>query len=81
MRFLTVMSFLAQVNGNWGEWSAVGPCDVTCGGGSQTRSRACNNPAPSNGGMECLLGDWTRGSKEVEKKVCNSKGCPGKKQM
>lgn len=30
----------------WGSWSS-------CSGGTMTRSRQCNNPAPSNGGMEC----------------------------
>uniref|UniRef100_A0A8C6WQM2 Complement component C8 beta chain n=1 Tax=Neogobius melanostomus TaxID=47308 RepID=A0A8C6WQM2_9GOBI len=30
----------------WGSWSS-------CSGGRMTRSRQCNNPAPSNGGMAC----------------------------
>nr|XP_046264553.1 complement component C8 beta chain-like [Scatophagus argus] len=30
----------------WGAWSS-------CSGGTMTRSRQCNNPAPSNGGLEC----------------------------
>ncbi|XP_034038449.1 uncharacterized protein LOC117521216 [Thalassophryne amazonica] len=30
----------------WGSWSS-------CSGGTMTRSRQCNNPAPSNGGMAC----------------------------
>lgn len=32
-------------------WSA---CSASCGGGSQTRSRKCNDPAPSNGGANCV---------------------------
>ncbi|KAM7401132.1 hypothetical protein PAMA_005359 [Pampus argenteus] len=30
----------------WGSWSS-------CSGGTMSRSRQCNNPAPSNGGMTC----------------------------
>ncbi|KAM4557635.1 complement component C8 beta chain [Fundulus diaphanus] len=30
----------------WGEWSS-------CSGGRMSRSRQCNNPAPSNGGLSC----------------------------
>ncbi len=37
-----------SVNGGWGAWSG---CSASCGGGTQTR--ACNNPAPLNGGSVC----------------------------
>ncbi|XP_035993849.1 complement component C8 beta chain isoform X1 [Fundulus heteroclitus] len=30
----------------WGQWSS-------CSGGRMSRSRQCNNPAPSNGGLSC----------------------------
>lgn len=36
------------VDGGWSDWSA---CDQPCGGGTQTR--ACNSPAPANGGANC----------------------------
>ena len=42
-----------NLDGNWGAWSAYGACSVTCGGGTQTHTRLCNNPAPSNGGAAC----------------------------
>ena len=41
------------LDGNWGAWSAYEACSVTCGGGTQTHTRLCNNPAPSNGGAAC----------------------------
>lgn len=37
------------VDGGWSLWSG---CSATCGGGTKTRS--CNNPAPSNGGATCV---------------------------
>ena len=42
-----------SVNGNWGPWGAYSACSVTCGGGTHTRSRSCNDPAPANGGTVC----------------------------
>ncbi|XP_052282757.1 coadhesin-like isoform X1 [Dreissena polymorpha] len=41
------------VHGGWSVWSAWGVCDVTCGNGTMTRSRQCNNPTPLNGGEDC----------------------------
>ncbi|KAL3886367.1 hypothetical protein ACJMK2_026365 [Sinanodonta woodiana] len=41
------------VNGSWGHWSAWSSCSVTCGSGNMTRTRSCDNPAPSNGGKTC----------------------------
>merc|ERR1719374_390688 len=48
----------------WTEWTV---CTVTCGGGSQDRSRAIITEA-SNGGTPC--------SDTEETRVCNSNGCP-----
>ena len=48
-----------------GEYSAFGACSKTCGAGIQTRS--CTNPAPTNGGADCV-GDKT--------KACNAGACP-----
>ena len=41
------------VNGNWGTWTSYGACSVTCGVGTQQRTRSCDNPAPSGGGTTC----------------------------
>ena len=38
------------VNGSWSDWSSWGSCDGT----ERSRSRTCDNPAPSNGGQECV---------------------------
>ncbi|OXE36096.1 MAG: hypothetical protein CGW95_09795 [Phenylobacterium zucineum] len=49
------------VNGGWSAWST---CDAKCDGGTQTRT--CTNPAPANGGADCI-GDSSRS--------CNTKPC------
>ena len=58
------------VDGNWGAWSAYGACSVTCGAGTQTRTRVCDNPAAAYGGALCP-GD------DVETSDCNDGACPG----
>jgi hypothetical protein len=58
------------VNGGWTQWTTWGDCSVTCGGGTQTRSRTCDNPAPQYGGAQCS-GDAS-GSQQ-----CNTDNCPG----
>jgi hypothetical protein len=62
-------SFLLQENGKWGRWSPFNDCTLSCGGGTQTRSRLCNDPAPSNGGEACP------GISE-ETILCNTQDCP-----
>ncbi|KAK6187216.1 hypothetical protein SNE40_005292 [Patella caerulea] len=57
------------VNGGWGEWLDYGDCSATCGTGSKTRSRQCNNPPPSNDGEFCE-GD------DTETAECNLPLCP-----
>lgn len=59
-----------SVDGNWSNWSKWSQCDVTCGKGTQTRIRLCNNPAPKNGGNECL-------GNEMSTKSCFVELCPG----
>lgn len=63
------------VNGGYSTWQEWSPCSVTCGNGQQNRMRMCNNPAPSNGGADCIasgLGEPT------ETKACYLKVCTGR---
>lgn len=56
------------VDGKWSSWSKYGGCSVTCGGGSQYRSRKCNKPAPENGGKPCV-------GPSQQSRRCNSQRC------
>ena len=58
------------VNGEWGAWTAWSECSADCGGGSQSRTRECNNPAPSNGGSQCV-GD-SSGQQNCNQQLCPS---------
>ena len=44
---------LFLVNGAWGSWSKYGKCSRPCGGGNMIRTRICDNPVPSMGGLLC----------------------------
>ena len=77
--FLMLIIFLLQlrdclVDGGWSTWGTWRACDVTCGGGSQTRIRTCTNPVPANSGSPCS------GNSSMTQS-CNGKGCPGKEKM
>ncbi len=62
------------INGAWSEWEDFSPCTVSCGGGNQTRSRACDNPEPHNGGSDCE----TETEHGLETVPCNLQSCDGK---
>ena len=57
------------VDGGWSDFGDWSECSAKCGGGTQTRSRTCTNPAPANGGAECS-GD------AEESQECNLEDCP-----
>ena len=63
-----------QVNGGWGEWSSWPECPVSCGGGTQGRTRVCDNPVPEFGGEDCTVD----GSTDMETQACNEIPCPSK---
>ena len=72
VRVFGMLSILNSVNdsvdGQWSEWGAWSACTATCGGGQQTRTRLCNNPAPSGGGSDC-----TGDSQQTQ--ACNTGAC------
>ncbi|KAL3870965.1 hypothetical protein ACJMK2_038990, partial [Sinanodonta woodiana] len=60
---------LKYFNGNWSYWSTWSLCSQTCGGGSRSRSRQCNSPAPGDYGLNCTGPDH-------ETDNCNKEECP-----
>ncbi|CAC5422959.1 Neurotrypsin,Scavenger receptor cysteine-rich type 1 protein M130,Mucin-like protein,Hemicentin-1,Thrombospondin-2,Semaphorin-5A [Mytilus coruscus] len=56
------------VDGNWSEWSFWNICSATCNGGIQERTRKCNAPTPSNGGLYCS-------GTLIESRPCNNIFC------
>lgn len=63
------ISLFAAVNGSWSAWGSWDACTVTCGGGTQTRTRSCTDPIPEHGGLNCT------GSAE-ESAACGTVTCP-----
>ena len=47
---------------------------MSCGGGEETRTRRCDNPRPSDGGLQCTVD----GSKDKESRRCNENQCSGR---
>ena len=62
-------AFLNFLDGKWGDWTAWATCSASCGGGTQARTRSCNNPAPTYGGAACA------GSASVNQ-GCALQNCP-----
>jgi len=63
---------MTPVGGGWGNWTSWSKCDKTCGGGSETRLRQCDNPGPSGGGKPC------NGSYSASRACANTECPPGK---
>ena len=59
-----------SVDGGWSEYGEWSECSAECDGGTQTRTKECNNPAPQHGGADC------EGEGE-ETRECNTQACEG----
>ncbi|MBI5139535.1 thrombospondin type-1 domain-containing protein [Candidatus Nomurabacteria bacterium] len=57
-----------EINGDWSAWSDWGECSTTGCGGTQTRSRTCDNPPPSPGGDGCS-------GSSTDTQSCNGPSC------
>ena len=66
----SLVTYKLIVDGEWSDWSNYDDCTVTCGTGSQSRSRECNSPVPSNGGSNCS-------GETSERRDCKDTECPG----
>ena len=62
-------AFLA-VDGGYTDWTPWGDCSVSCGKGTQTRTRTCTNPPPEGKGSDCK-----RLGPKSETQDCNKKSC------
>lgn len=58
------------VDGEWSNWKAWSTCSSTCGDSYKMRIRACDNPAPAYGGLECSGSSY-------ELQTCPFIHCPG----
>lgn len=58
------------VNGGWSLWGQFSECTVTCNGGTQFRTRFCNNPTPDPEGIPCNTSEGT------ELLSCHEQQCP-----
>ncbi|KAJ8316655.1 hypothetical protein KUTeg_005793, partial [Tegillarca granosa] len=62
-------STTCPIDGGWTSWGSWGTCSKSCGGGSQSRSRSCTNPAPQYGGANCA-------GSSSSSQACNTHNCP-----
>ncbi|KAK3738877.1 hypothetical protein QZH41_014661 [Actinostola sp. cb2023] len=64
---------VCPVDGGWSDYSDWPSCSKKCGGGTQTRTRTCTNPAPAHGGKDCI-GDGKE-SRDCNKDKCKPMPC------
>ncbi|KAI0235951.1 Coadhesin [Lamellibrachia satsuma] len=58
-----------RVDGQWSDWDPWSGCTKTCGSGTKSRNRLCNDPEPLNGGSNCT-------GKSEETVDCATWSCP-----
>ena len=59
------------IDGGYSQWSGFTDCTKSCGNGTRSRNRTCDNPAPQHGGRKCsVLGP------RVNIERCNTHPCP-----
>ena len=59
------------VDGGWSNWTTTTECTRSCGGGTLTMSRSCDNPLRSCGGQRCS-------GASTKTLSCNTHCCQGK---
>ncbi|XP_053120701.1 SCO-spondin-like [Hemicordylus capensis] len=64
------LDIACAVHGAWTPWSPWSDCPITCGRGTQIRTRACINPPPRNDGSPCA-------GPEVQAQNCSAPPCSG----
>ena len=68
---LKLTLFTEIVHGKWSSWDPYSACSVTCGNGTKTRRRRCDNPSPAYSGRACA-------GSSSETTSCFIKHCRGK---
>ena len=58
------------MHGGWNNFGAWSDCTEECDGGTRSRNRSCDNPAPLNGGRDCE-------GAAFETESCNTNPCAG----
>ncbi|XP_060562946.1 coadhesin-like [Ruditapes philippinarum] len=68
---LVIVLFVPKepADGRWAQWSSWTSCDVTCGNGTQLRTRTCTNPMPANKGSNCI-------GESLQSSECSKDNCP-----
>ena len=69
--FISVLTTPCLVDGGWSVWGSWTSCSKTCGTGTGSRNRQCDNPAPAHGGEDCQGSDNESGD-------CYINSCPGR---
>ena len=59
---------VGSVSGSWGSWTDWSKCSKSCAGGTETRRRLCDSPAPAHGGADC-------GGDDSQQRQCNTETC------